>query len=383
MLKGSVQDELDHFFKTINQNQLCEKVVSKSAFSQARKNLDPLAFVELNSQLTRKFYNSFPTRTWLGFTLLAVDGSTIRVPNSSENIAHFGNLGAAAGTECPVARISQIFDPLNKITIAAVAEPTANGERQLASELFLNLRALDLVLLDRGYPAFWIFKLIETIGGHFCARIPNRLWSQVKAFSKSESMDDLITFNASWPSKQKCHELGIDTNSLQLRLVRVILESGESEILVTNLLDSEAYPTSCFGDLYYHRWPVEENFKSMKHRLEVENFTGKSVLSVYQDFHAKVLTGNIAAILAYASQDQVDRETVGRKYKYQINFTQLLSKLKDTIIFLFNQENIMYLIHKMITLATQTIEPIRPNRKYPRHKKITGNRFRTSYKPTR
>lgn len=38
MLKGSIQDELDHFFKAINHSEVCERVVTKSAFSQARKN---------------------------------------------------------------------------------------------------------------------------------------------------------------------------------------------------------------------------------------------------------------------------------------------------------------------------------------------------------
>jgi len=383
MLKGSLQDELDHFFKAIKRWEVGQQIVTKSAFCQARKNLDPMAFIELNNHLVRTFYNTFSARTWEGFTLVAVDGSTMQVPKTQENIKHFGAWHTAAETECPVARISQLFDPLNKITIAAVAGPKSIGERELASELFLNLSPLDLVLLDRGYPAFWLFKLIVSVGGHFCARISDQLWSQVKAFSHSGSMDQILIFNPSHPSKKACQELGLDADSMKLRLVRVVLESGESEILITNLLDSEAYPVKCFGDLYHHRWPVEEDFKTMKHRLELENFTGKSVLSVYQDFHAKILAGNIAAVLAHPSQDQVDRETVGRKYKYQINTTQLLSKLKDTAILLFESEQIALLVRQIIDIAASSIEPVRPNRKYQRRKKITPKRFRTSYKPIR
>ena len=383
MLKGSLQDELDYFFKAINHSEICERVVTKSAFSQARKNLDPLTFIELNNHLVRIFYNTFPARTWKGFTLLAVDGSTMQVPKTHENNKHFGVWLTAAGPECPVARISQLFDPLNKITVAAVAGPKSNGERELAAELFLNLRSLDLVLLDRGYPAFWLFKLVETVGGHFCARISDRSWSQVRAFKRSGKVDEILTFQPSRPSQKTCQELGLDDHAMKLRLVRVFLDSGESEVLITNLLDRKEHPTQCFGDLYHHRWPVEEDFKTMKHRLELENFTGKSVLSVYQDFHAKILAGNLAAVLAHPSQDLVDRETAGRKHKYQINTTQLLSKMKDVIILLFDREGIVQLIRKLIVLAARTIEPIRPNRKYPRPKKVAAKRFRTSYKPIR
>lgn len=174
MLKGSIQGELDHFFKVINHTEFYERMVTKSAFSQARKNLDPLAFVELNDHMVRTFYNTFPAGTWMGMTLLAVDGSTIKVPNTSENAAYFGVWRTAAGPEHPVARISQLFDVLNKITIAAVVSPKSIGEREQASELFLHLRPVDLVLLDRGYPAFWLFKLITTVGAHFCARISDQ-----------------------------------------------------------------------------------------------------------------------------------------------------------------------------------------------------------------
>jgi hypothetical protein len=383
MLKGSIQDELDHFFKAVNHTETFERVVTKSAFSQARKNLDHLAFVEINNHLVRTFYNTFPVRTWMGFTLLAVDGSTIKVPKTSENMEHFGVWRTAAGTECPVARISQLFDVLNKISVAAVVAPKSEGERELAAELFLHLRPVDLVLLDRGYPAFWLFKLILATGGHFCARISDKLWSQVKAFDQSGKKDDILSFEASWPSQRACRELGLDTRPLKLRLVRVVLESGESEILITSLLDQEGYPTEYFGDLYHNRWPVEEDYNHMKHRLEIENFSGKSVLAVYQDFHAKVLSKNLAAALAHSCQDHVDRESSDRKHKYQINFTQLLSKLKDTVVLLFLRDKIIPLIRNIMEIAVRSIEPVRPGRKYPRVKKGTVTKLRTSYKPIR
>ena len=121
----------------------------------------------------------------------------------------------------------------------------------------------------------------------------------------------------------------------------------------------------------------------MKIRIEMENFTGKSVLSVYQDFHAKVFAKNLACALAHPSQDLVDQETATRKYKYQINLSQFFSKIKDSIILLFNRENLKDLIIQLIELAAKSVEPIRPDRKSPRRKKIRPRRFPTCYKPLR
>jgi hypothetical protein len=67
----------------------------------------------------------------------------------------------------------------------------------------------------------------------------------------------------------------------------VELDTGESEILITSLLDTQCHPHELFTDLYHLRWPVEEDYKRMKQWIEIENFSGKSVLSVYQDFMLK------------------------------------------------------------------------------------------------
>ena len=44
-------------------------------------------------------------------------------------------------------------------------------------------------------------------------------------------------------------------------------------MLATSLLDGAAYPTTIFKELYHQRWPVEENYKVMKSRIEIENFS--------------------------------------------------------------------------------------------------------------
>ena len=86
--------------------------------------------------------------------------------------------------------------------------------------------------------------------------------------------------------------MGLDLKPLKLRLIRIELETGEAEILITSLLDQQIHSYDQFAELYHLRWPVEEDYKTMKHWIEIENFSGKSVLSIYQDFHAKVFSKN-------------------------------------------------------------------------------------------
>src|SRR5690606_1703955 len=67
-------------------------------------------------------------------------------------------------------------------------------------------------------------------------------------------------------------------------------------ILMTSLMDTERFPAALFGELYHQRWSIEEAFKRLKHRLNLEQVSGLSHLAVQQDFAAKVLCDNLAAL---------------------------------------------------------------------------------------
>ncbi len=61
------------------------------------------------------------------------------------------------------------------------------------------------------------------------------------------------------------------------------MDKGEAEILIRSLLDTKKHPHEQFSELYHLKWLVEEDYKTKKQWIEIEDFSGKSVLSVYQD----------------------------------------------------------------------------------------------------
>lgn len=384
LLKRSQQDELDEFFKLLNGTDVAVRMVTKSAFTQARKKLKYGAFVELNRVQIDYFYQFLRPLTWNGWRLVAVDGSTVQVPNTPENLAHFGAWKPAKGGPCPMARISQMFDVLNDVTLDALIVPKAFGERELAAEHFAHLRIDDLVLLDRGYPAFWLFALILSKNAHFCARMKISGWNVVERFVASGLSEQIVVLQPGSAAGQECRKRKLSANPLTIRLIRVELEDGEIEVLATSLLDSKTYPISIFKELYHLRWPVEEQYKLFKARIEIENFSGKSVLAVYQDFHAKVFTANLTAILARPAQEVVTQDSADKKYSGQVNMTNALSKMKDTIVLLLHDLSMVpRLLISLWQLMIKTIEPIRPGRSYPRIMRVKPKKFPVCYKPTR
>jgi hypothetical protein len=361
-------------------------MVTKSAFCKARKKLKYEAFIQLNSRMISFFYNEFQHATWKGFNLIAIDGSTVRLPRTKEVAEHFGTWKPKVGPPCPLAKVSQMFDVLNKISIDAIISPKNKFELELAAEHIMKLMPQDLLLMDRGYPAYWLFNLILAMGANFCARISfKNKWKIISKFYESGKKERIITFYPNYSSMKKCLQMGLDPDPLKLRLIRVELDNGDTEILITSLINKKKYPYDLFSELYHLRWPVEEDYKIMKCRIEIENFSGKSVLSVYQDFHAKVFSKNLTAILAHPTKDTIEKNTQDRLYHYQINFTQALSKMKDTIVLLFNRKKTIVkdLISELHQIFIQTIEPVRPGRKFPRKHKFKRRDFYPCYKPIR
>lgn len=382
MLKRSLQDELDELFRLFSDAEVAERCVTKSAFSQARQKLKHTAFIELNQTQVKHFYEQFEPQRWQGRRLLGIDGSLVDIPNTAANREEFGSWGSRHGTETAKARMSQLFDVLNDITLDGLIAPKAQGERLLAKQHLCHVQPADVLLIDRGYPAFWLFLAIVARGADFCARLEVNKWLVAQEFVASGAIDQVVSVSLCATSRTLCRDHGFAHDTLTLRLVRVDLPN-EVEVLATSLYDQQRFPTACFAELYQQRWPIEEDYKRLKSRLELENWSGLSPQAVRQDFYATLFTKNLAAILAHPAQQVVATQSVTRKHPYQVNMTNLLSKLKDTVVLLFSRPDIRRYLHALWQQMIHTIEPVRKGRTKPRKSSVRRHRFPTTYKPTR
>lgn len=383
MIKRALQDELDEFFKLLQPGQVAERRVTKSAFCQARLKLKHTAFIELNQTQVTYYYEHFEPQTWHGWRLLAIDGALCDIPDTAALRAHFGFWGSRHQKGWVKARQSQMFDVLNQITVDAHLGPQSEGERAMASRHLAQLGANDLLLIDRGYPAFWLFVAILAHHGHFCARIKVSHNKQTRQFIQSGALEQLISLSPSAQARSICRAKNLPTDPVPLRLIRVDLANSEVELLITSLLDPDTFPAALFAELYHQRWPVEEDYKLILSRFELENWTGLSQEVIYQDFHATIFTKNMATILAQPTQPIIAQQTATRQYRYQPNLTHLVSKFKDTIVYLLTEFHLPPLLHKLWQLIILTVEPVRPNRSFPRNKRVHRRRFPINYKSTR
>jgi hypothetical protein len=361
--KGTIQDELDQFIDLFSEG-LTVHGVTASAFCQARQKLNPRALMTLSDHLVAIFHARFAWRRWHGRRLLAVDGSSVRLPPTPDVIAVFG--APPEGSRIPLARMSYLYDVLNEVVVEADLVPTTIGERVLAGEHLAATRPDDLVLYDRGYPAFWLFALHGVEQRDFCMRLPVKFSNEVEAFVASGATSAVVTFTPGDEARAQCEVYGLPTVPLVVRLVRVTLKGGDTEVLATSLLDEEAFPTHLFKHLYHLRWGIEENYKRAKCRLEIENFSGRSALTVKQDFYAKLFTLNLTAILAWVAQAIADRLYQARRHSYRVNFANALSKMKHAVVRLLLGLAGQELLTPLVLTMAANVEAVRPDRAAPR-----------------
>ena len=118
-----------------------------------------------------------------------------------------------------------------------------------------------------------------------------------------------------------------------MRVIKFELESGIIETLVTNLFD-ETISLEDFKELYFKRWGIEVKFNEIKNKLQVENFTGKTVIAIEQDFYATMYLTNMVAQAKKDANEVIQENSKNKnlKFEYKVNTNVLIGKLKDTLI---------------------------------------------------
>jgi hypothetical protein len=346
-----------------------------SAFCQARMNINPYIFVTWMARAAAFFYQNYEqagmVQRWRGRRLFAVDGSKIHVPDTEITRLRCTIHPCPHSTEGTVqAMYSLLYDVLNKIPINC-AVSGKKPEKQFVFEDHLPCCPLDaVVLFDRLYNDFSIMAANDAAGVDWIIRGKQRVtFKQVEEFAQSDSTEAIVTLTV--PASQKKlvrqHQW---PESIQVRLVKITLSTGETEILITSLLDAVAYPAEEFGWVYQQRWGVEGAFKVFKTRLEAERFSSSKPQAIAQDIYAMAFLMGFESILDKEQDAAVRRESTakGRKWQYQLKKSAALNAINARIPQFFVCSN--FLPDKVIdeirrALIHQT-EAIRPDRTFPR-----------------
>lgn len=347
--------------------------------SQARKKLKATAFEALNGKLLGATEALLPEPRWHGFRLVAADSTTLRLPNWRENQAEFGVQQDTGGQPYVLARALGLFSTASRLMLTAALDRYDAAERTMLASLLGCLDASDLLVMDRGFPAVWLFAALQRRTVAFVARVDRTGWPEVEQLLRSDRNEIVVQRPVSAQARRQARAAGVElaAQTVALRFVKVVLPNGTLEVLATSLADTEAFPAAEFGALYHARWNIEEAFKLLKHRLMLEQFSGELPESIRQDFHAKVFTANLAESFARSAYGSLPEAKAARYYP---NVTYILNSLKPRLFCWLIQRVPPGTVLELLVLYANTLELRRPGRTAPRPSAHVKPKPRRQYK---
>lgn len=359
--KKSLSINIEDFIE--NYPQLGISDISKQAVSKARKGICVEAFMVLLKETYQMFYKmSQDIKTWHGYRIFAIDGTTLQMPQTEENLTEFGFTTNQTGSRFPMAGASALMDVLNDLIIDARLNTRIYPEREFALEHMeafseLDMKKISIILFDRGYPSHKLFHNLSQDGIFYLMRLTND--SQIKRLL-GDADDKVISYGRGSYAKYRT----------DVRALKVILDNGEAEYLLTNVFDDNLTP-DMFKRLYNLRWGIETKYQELKSRLEIESFSGHRPQVVRQDYYLALFFSNLVAILKKDIDIMIETETgnsaESKPYSYQCNRTFLINRIKKYLVKMFLEpQSLTELIDNICVRASKMRSQIRRQRKYER-----------------
>ena len=199
-----------------------------------------------------------------GLRMMAVDGSTLDLPDTDANARVFGYPGTRAGTEAsfPKARLVLLVEVGTHLITDALLSPYRMGERIRALKLLRSVGPGMLLMWDRGLHSFKMVKATQERKSHFLGRVPKNV-----KFEVVQALEDGSFLSWVAPDR-KSRKKG--ASRILLRVIEyTIEEKGEEQTyrLITDLLDITEFPSLLLAQEYHQRWEAENTLDEFKTHL--------------------------------------------------------------------------------------------------------------------
>ena len=361
----------------IDSSNLAIDSISKQAFSKARFKIKPDAFREIflmttDVNKTRSNYN-----TWNGHPVLAIDGTSLQIPNTKENQTYFGS---KKNQYDPVAlaSASALYDVLNDNLLNTKLVHYRTSELVQAETLIdeFNLNQVHgekapIIIFDRGYPSRKLYAQLQEKQCFFVMRHKTKSHGALKAVYQCNYGDTSIQY-----SHNDC--------SYPLRVIKFDLPSGLQETLVTNLFDP-TITVEMFKELYFIRWGIETKYREVKSILKLENFMGIKPEAIEQEFYAAMFASNLLSMFTSVCNEEISniqqetKKTTCYKTNRNILVNYLFNKLYTLIC---NYRIAKKVINNLIKIGIKNRSQVRTNRSYERKKMRSRMKFSQNTKST-
>jgi hypothetical protein len=366
----AAQTALNRLFKQVGE---VPQVASKGAYSKARQKLKPEVYQHLNQRVWQQLYQEPDAdRLWQGHRLIAADASYFNLPDTPAMRARFSVQASSEGrSERVQGQGGILYDLKARVGLASQLSPKQAEKQFLFAAARQVCQAGDVLVLDRLYADSSVWAFCRHYQLHCVLRFPRRGFRAVEAFWASSESERIVALPVAAQQKPWVEQYGLESDPIAVRLVKVPLETGETEVLGTDLLDSERYGADSLKQVYGWRWGVETYWDRVKNSLEMERWSGLSPLTVEQDFYSLVFLASLESVLSSAVQAEMDQAAqTGRSVPQQVNHSVSCGELLDAVVGLLldKGQSARHVLEQLHALMRTAPVPKRPGRRFPRLK---------------
>jgi hypothetical protein len=255
-----------------------------------------------------------------GLRVATVDGFTLDVPDTAENAAFFGRggNGSDSANPYPQLRALALAEAGTRVLLGAAYGPSGTGEQTLAGDLLPAMGPGMLVLADRNFASWTLWRAATATGADLC-------WRMSASFTLPvlEVLPDGTYLSELRPPRKK------DGPPIRVRVIEYSVlttdENGQqtSELfaLATTLLDPHRFPAIELAVLYHDRWQAETGIADLKTAIrggpEVV-LRSKTPAMVEQEFWAMLCVYQaIRDLISYAAPTGLDPGRVSFKRAFE------------------------------------------------------------------
>lgn len=276
-----------------------------SAYCKARQRLSTDGIFTLvrqtGSALERQ---SDPSWKWKGRSVKLVDGTTVSMPDTPENqLAYPQHPGQEAGVGFPIARLVALISlscgSLLDVAVSAY-QGKQTGEHSLLRQLLPSLCAGDLLVGDQYFCSYFLIAQLQALGIDILCPLHS---SRLVDFRRGKSLanqDHLLHWakpntRPEWMDKKTYRQM---PKTLQMRQFKF-----GSKVFATTLTDPSLASKKELGQLFYERWNVEVDLRTIKETMQMDVLRCQTPEMVRKEIATHLLAYNlIRTLIAQAAK---------------------------------------------------------------------------------
>jgi len=362
--------------------------LSASAYCQARARLDKGMLGLIAGQISWTLErNTLTAERWMkGRVVKIVDGTTVSMPDTPENQSVWPQSSSQKpGLGFPLMKVTGLFSLGSGALLDHVTGDMHMHESQLFRQMWNRLDRGDIILADRGFCSYAALASLARRGIDSVMRLHQGRKVDFRKGQKLGADDRLVTWEKppQRPAAFSEEEFDALPATLTVRLIRLRVATAGFRtrlvVLVTTLLDPDAYPADAIRALYGERWSVELHFHQIKTLMALDVLRCKSPDLVEKELAIHLIAYNLVRVLIQRSAHLHHLPLARISFKGTLDTSRHFADVIHAAS--SSPRKQQRLIDDMLSLIASDLLPERPGRSEPRVKKRRPKNYQLLTKP--